>query len=273
MSGVVSNANLDFNKVYDFRETNSAILNVGVGGYFNSWVTKIFNMFLIAFCLHKKRYMLVSIFVLLQVFFFSVIAVKSVIFYPLLVIGVWYYFRKSNFSIVIPLLLMTVIIMAYSAYFVFDDIRLSSWFIRRAFFVPAELTFVYFEFFSVTPNVYWSNSIFSNFIEYPYQQPLSWVVGDFVGTGTHANNGYVSSGYAHFGVFGVFIYSIILGIFLRILNRLCYSGIPLWMGVALTVVPFRSLLTNSDLLVTMMTHGLLLTLVLLTLVRTKNEKY
>ena len=273
VSGVTSNINLDFTKVYDFRETNTDILNVGIAGYLNSWVTKVFNMFVITFCLYKKRYILVSTFVLIQVLFFSVMAVKSVIFYPVMIIGIWYYFRKSDLSIIIPTLLSLVIFAAILSYVWIDDIRPASWFIRRAFFVPAHLTFTYFEFFADNPNVYWSNSIFSSFSEYPYTVPLSSVIGDFIGTGTNANNGYISSGYAHAGLFGVFIYSIILGVTLRILDGLCSSGIPLWMGVALTMVPFRSLLTNSDLLVTMMTHGFLLTVILLALIRTKNEKY
>jgi hypothetical protein len=273
VSGVTSNINLDFTKVYEFRETNTDILNVGIAGYLNSWVTKVFNMFVIAFCLYKKQYILVSSFVLIQVLFFSVMAVKSVIFYPVMIIGIWYYFRKSNLSIIIPTLLLLVICAAILSYLWIDDIRPASWFIRRSFFVPAQLTFTYFEFFLDNPNVYWSNSIFSSFSEYPYTMSLSSVIGDFIGTGTNANNGYISSGYAHAGLFGVFIYSLILGVTLRILDGLCSSGIPLWMGIALTIVPFRSLLTNSDLLVTMMTHGFLLTIILLALIRTKNEKY
>jgi hypothetical protein len=272
-SGVISNANLNFSKVYEFRESNSKVLNIGILSYLNIWVTKIFNIFAIAFCLHKKKYLLAAIFILLQILFFSVLAVKSVFFYPFLVVGIWFYFKKSNSSIVLPFLLILVIVLVNMSYWVFDDIRPASMLIRRVFFVPAELTFVYFEFFQDNLNVYWSNSILLNFIDYPYDTRLSNVIGNYVGTGTNANNGYISSGFAHAGIFGVLIYSVILGITLRILNTLCNSGIPMWMAIALTVVPFRSLLVNSDLLVTMMTHGLLLTVFLIALLRTKNEIY
>ena len=72
-SGVISNANLNFSKVYEFRESNSKVLNIGILSYLNIWVTKIFNIFAIAFCLHKKKYLLAAIFILLQILFFSVL--------------------------------------------------------------------------------------------------------------------------------------------------------------------------------------------------------
>ena len=49
--------NLDFSRVYEFREQSSALLNVGVMNYFNIWATK-------AACssrngVVKRKYMLV----------------------------------------------------------------------------------------------------------------------------------------------------------------------------------------------------------------------
>ena len=271
-SGAISNFNLEFTKVYEFRETNTEILNIGIIGYVNSWVTKVFNLLMIAFFLYKRKYFFVLIFIMLQVLFFSVMAVKSIVFYPFLVIGIWYYFKKFDSATIIPTALIFIMFFVFSFYYFLDNIFLSSWIIRRTFFVPADLTFVYFEFFENNPKVFWSNSILSNFYDYPYSMRLPEVIGNYMGTGSHANNGFISSGFAHAGLLGVIFYSIVVGILLRILNNICTTGIPLWMGVALSVVPFRSLMMNSDLPTTLLTHGLLVTIIFLALLRKKNER-
>jgi hypothetical protein len=226
-----------------------------------------------ALSLLYRRYFLFLVFFLVQIYFFSASTHKSVLFFPFLLVGVWFYFRKTSSLVILPVMFSSVIIVTLFSYLMLDDLWLSSLFSRRVFYVPANLTFVYFDFFSDNPNIFWSNSVLSSFLTYPYDLSLTHVVGRYLGSEEMgANNGFIASGYAHAGIFGVFIYSIIVGIILRFLNDITYKTMPVWLAVALTIVPLRSLLISSDLFTVMLTHGFIVAIILVYLIRVKHAR-
>jgi hypothetical protein len=271
-SGAISNLNLDLTRVYEFRGDNTEVLNIGFGGYLNSWVTKVFNLVLIIFFLRSKKFIMAAIFIGLQVLFFSVLSVKSILFYPLLILVIWYYLRYSNSAIILPLLLIAILLISLLLYFITNDLLIPSWFIRRVFYVPSNLTFIYFEFFSNNQNIYWSDSILSSFLTYPYSENIAKVIGSYMGTGSHANNGFISTGYAHAGIYGVIFYSVLLGFLLKFIDSLQYTNLNLWIGVSLTIIPFRSVLISSDFFTSMLTHGLIIAVIILMLIRKRGTQ-
>lgn len=270
-TGAVKYFNLDFKKVYEFRSLSAEVANVGVMAYINSWTYKIFSIYAISFALLKRKFYLIPILLAIQTFYFGVNAHKSVFFTPFLVIGVWFYLQKFKTLLVMPLVLTFLLSFSFILFLVTDDLMLPSMFIRRLFFVPAELTFQYFEFFNNNPHIYWSNSFLKYFLEYPYSLDLPKLIGAYMGTGAAANNGFISSGFAHFGNTGVAIYSVIFAFILRVLNYCVKLGLPKWLVVILTIIPIRSALISSDLNTTLLTHGLFISLVLLLLSIEKHE--
>ena len=263
--------NLDLSKVYDVRAENAELAAGGVLAYTNNWTYQIFNIFLMALTLLYKRYFLFAVLFLVQIYFFAASAHKSILFLPFLLMGVWFYFRKTSSLAILPIMFTCVIVATLLSYFVFDDLWLSSLFSRRVFYVPANLTFVYFEFFADNPKVFWSNSVLSSFFTYPYDLSLAHVVGRYLGKeGMGANNGFIASGYAHAGFFGVFIYALIIGLILRFINDITYKTLPVWLAVALSIVPLRALLISSDLFTVMLTHGFIVAIILIYLARFKH---
>lgn len=270
MSGVVFN--LDFSKVYDYRSENAKLSTFGFLAYTNIWTFKIFNVFLMCLALKRRRFIVFSLLFVVQIYFFAASAHKSVLFYPFLVVGIWLYFRKTNSLSVLPVMFSVVILCSILTFYIFDDMFLSSFFSRRVFFIPAKLAYDYYDFFSINPKIFWSNSLLSTYIEYPYDVSMSKVIGRHLGKpDMAANNGFVSSGYAHAGIYGVIIYSIIIGIILRFVDEMAKGYMPIWFTVSLTVIPLRNLLISSDLLTTLLTHGFLVAILLLYLYRTKNS--
>ena len=268
ISGVT--LNLSFPQVYDFRSENSDLSGGGILNYTNGWTYKIFNMALLAIALLYRQYFFAVTVLIVQVYFFAASTHKSVLFIPFLILGVWFYFRKTNSLAVIPIFFSSVIALTLVTYIMFGDYFLSSLFSRRVFFVPAQLTFVYFEFFSSNPHVYWSDSVLSSFSNYPYGEvSMSKLIGNYMGTEASANNGFISSGYAHAGIFGIYIYSIIIGFILRLLNDITYNLLPLWFSIALCLQPLRSLIMSSDLFTVMLTHGLIIVIIIIFFVRSK----
>lgn len=264
------NFNLNLLDVYDYRSGNKDLVGGGILSYTNNWTYQIFNVFLFSLTLLYKRYFLAIIFFLIQVLFFAGSAHKTILFLPILILGVWFYFRKYKSLIIVPVMFSIVIMLTLSTYFLFDDLIATSMFSRRVFFTPADLTFKYFEFFSSEPFVFWSNSIFSGFIEYPYDLKLTHVIGSYIGKeNVGANNGFISSGYAHAGLFGILFYAIILILVLRFLDDTTYRTMPVWFAVSLVIVPIRSILISSDLLTVMLTHGFIVALMLVYFLRRK----
>ncbi|WP_189472721.1 hypothetical protein [Litchfieldella qijiaojingensis] len=263
MSGAVRYFNLNVTEVYNYREASAELANVGLLSYVNSWVYQVFSLFSLAWALYKRYFGLFLIFFGVQVFFYGVAAHKSLLFYPFIIFGIWFYFRKTTSLIVVPLIFVSAVTLSLLSYFVLDNILVGSMFIRRVFFVPAVLTYDYFNFFDSHQFVWWSNSFLANFLEYPYENNVSKVIGEYNGSGSHANNGYVSSGYAHAGVLGILSYSVILGLVIRFIDVASANKVPNWFALAITVVPLRSVLISSDLFTVMLTHGLLIAILLL----------
>lgn len=262
--------NLDLTKVYEFRNANADLAMQGIFSYTNNWTYQIFNLVLFAFALIYRRYFLALVIFSIQVYFFAASTHKSVLFFPFIILGLWYYFRKTNSLAVVPLMFSSVIALTLLTYYWFGDLWASSLFSRRVFFVPAHLTFTYFEFFSQNPHVVWSNSVLSSFLSYPYDISMSHVIGRFLGSeDMGANNGFVASGYAHAGLFGVFFYALIIGLILRFINDVTHNLLPLWFAIALCIVPLRNLLISSDLFTVMLTHGFIVALIIIFLARSK----
>ncbi len=264
--------NLDLFKVYEFREENEGLASFGFLAYFNNWVYQVFTIFALGYFLNKKKWTWVIIVVLVQVVFYGYSAHKSVLFGIVLVFGTWYWFRKSNKAFIVPLGLCGIVIFSLVLFLLFDEITLGTLFIRRVFYVPAYLTFKYFEFFGSNDKVFWSNSILSQFIDYPYDKSVPLVIGEFIGEpSASANNGFVSSGYAHFGYYGVVFYTILFACVIKIFDGITKQIGVLWLSLAITITPLRAALISSDLFTTLLTHGLILTLFLVLFMRTKKN--
>lgn len=264
--------NLSFSSVYEFRAENAELSSKGLLAYTNNWTYKVFSIFFISYFLWKRNWLLVALGCLAQVVFYGYSAHKSVLFSLLLVFGIWFWFSRSDKAYVLPLGLIFVFCGSLFFYFTFDHVMLGSMLIRRLFYIPAYLTYQYFDFFSNNQFVYWSNSFLSGFIDYPYDLSVSMMIGQHEGSGGGANNGYISSGYAHFGYWGVFIYTVIFAFVLRFLDVVTKKTGVLWLSLAVSIIPLRDALISSDLFTTLLTHGLVVIVFLILLIK-KNTRY
>jgi hypothetical protein len=259
--------NLDLTLVYDFRDDVGDLIDQGFMSYLNVWVTKIFGPVLLALALWRKNYLLAGLVFGLHIFWFGISSHKAVLFYPILIVFLWVWFRKTRALFIVPASMSLGVVISILLYFIHEEILVSSMFIRRVFFVPAKLTFDYYEFFSVNPFVYWSNSITSYFINYPYTTSPALLIGDYVGTGGWANNSFLATGYMHAGIFGVLIYGILVGLLFRLVDSLARNGVPVWVAIATMIVPSQVLLTSADLPTALLSHGFGMSLLILFFLR------
>lgn len=264
--------NLNFNKVYEFREQNTELSSTGLLAYLSNWTYKIFSIFFISYYLLKKNWLLVILGIIAQIIFYGFSTHKSVLFSLFLVFGIWFWFKKSNKAYVFPLVLNFILILSLLLFIFTDYLIISSMLIRRVFYVPAYLTYQYFEFFSENHFIYWSNSFLSSIFDYPYDLSVPKTIGQYLGNNSSANNGYVSMGYAHFGYLGIFIYTILFALIIRFFDLATKKIGFLWLSLAISISPLRDALISSDLTTTLLTHGLAVIILLIVLCR-KNPKY
>lgn len=266
VSGAVSNFNLDPERVYDFRSNVSSALDIGVLAYVNLWIYKSFTIYLVCVCLEKKRYIWLLPILLVQAYFAGVTSHKSVFFMPILTIGFWYFLSRGQrlYKIAIALAILVVaaaLLSITSGYNGFAELA-----VRRTFYVPSGLTFAWFEYFYTHPYVLWSDKLLSAWIETQYTGfKIPNVVGEFIFIDPEvaANNGMVSAGFSHAGYLGVLAYALVLGVIVNLLNHFSRTGIPIWFTTALSIGPLRTAIADSDLPTAFLSHGIMISLLLL----------
>lgn len=259
--------NLDLSKVYDYREDVADKLEQGVMSYIIVWASKVAGPVLLAICLWKRKFFLAALVIALHVVWFGISAHKGVLFYPGLVLSLWYWFRRTRALAIVAIIYFSIVLGCLAFYLLFNEVAIGSMFIRRVFFVPARLTFVYYEFFSDNPFVYWSQTFGSLFVDYPYELNTGKLIGDYLGTGAAANNSFFATGYMHAGVVGVVIYGVLVGLLMRLIDSIAQDRIPAWLAVSAIIVPAQALIISSDLMTSMLTHGFGVALLMLLLLR------
>jgi len=256
----VSNMVFDFNKIYDFRDIHDIDIPFPFG-YFRVWQGKVFNVALLLYGLNKKSLLLVLIAIGLEVLMFGLTGHKLFIFAPFLAWGFYLMAKSNNFLTYFVGLIIILMLFCYSDFLFFGGIDAGSLIIRRALILPAHIHLIYYDFFSQPDNpfIFLSNSIFSKFVDYPYDvsmiRVISWAYWnrDF-----GPNVGYMGDAYGQFGIYGMGLFTLILGGFLKIFDSVG-KRIPHQASVLLAIPAFS--LTNGALFTSLLTHGLLMGLI------------
>lgn len=270
-----SDFNLNLYQVYDFRENQKANIQAGIFAHIGNWVGKILLPVLAVYSLHKKNYFFLSLALIASVLAFGVANQKTTLLFSFLGIGIYLFVSWKNAGFT-KLLMLTLLFLtaSFSASYLLDFDLASSFLVRRAIFAAALNFTHYINYFSQAEYLYWSNSIFSSILNYPYGSlSPGQVIGEYVGNYKNVNSGFMASGYMHAGLIGIFIYSILLGVVLTFFNSVADDR-----NIALITAGAAPLILhvfiNSDLIVAMGTHGLLLLMFLsLMLARSRNFNF
>lgn len=269
---------LNFNllKVYEFRSLAAQDLP-GIYGYFSPMISKVLLPFILLLAVYGRKWLIAGLALAGSVMMFALTNHKGPLFYPFLVLGIYYvmYIMRSRRRMVQMLLAcyLLVILVSLVPFLINNSeeteqplsrIIMGSLLLRRACFVPAHLNFVYYDFFSTHPHTMLAESKLTfGLVEYPYDLGSSKLIGYHYYNNelTNANTGWLGSGYMHFGFAGMLIYALIIGLLLSIVDMLAKRR-ELGISVAILFIPFLTLFLSTDLPTAMLTHGLLIGLFL-----------
>lgn len=268
--------NLDFNEVYTFRDEAAENLP-GAFGYIIPMFTKTVIPFGIAAALHYRYRNFAALLVAASVILFGITSHKIMLFAPILVAITYLTITRVN-PILVLIAGTTAILAAIAvAIIIYGTLPVTSFWgwvesllIWRSFILPAYLDYEHIAFFAENNQYFWSTSqITFGLLDAPYNGvPIPQVIGYAVFNDPTmvANAGFIGNGYAQAGLFGVLLYAAGVGLVLSFIDSAAKAlGSPFVIAASLTLV--LTMLVSTDFVSMFLTHGLLLGLLLLLLLK------
>lgn len=244
-------------KVYDIRIAARAQVPSKLS-YIISWSAMVIVPASIAWIVKIKKYYLIVIPIFVQILIFTIGGTKSHIFTLVLVgfIFILYTYKKMDLFIPCLNLLLAGTLLLKNAF-------IMAVVIRRAFFFPQSISYSYYDFFTKYPQLKLSNSIFRHIFVNHYKLDAPFIISRYVYKTPvmSANTNFMANAFANYGLIGIISFSIVLAIILIMIERISSNGINKRYVILITFCSFYALV-NSALFTTMLTHGLLFSVLL-----------
>lgn len=253
----------NFNNVYKVRGTVNYGFKFMI--YLVSWLGIVINPFLIIINFRKKNKFMFFILVFNQVILYLLTSHKSLLFYLLILPALIYFIKKDKIIGYIPIGMGLVVILSLCIYFFDKKSLVPLLSIYRTLFLPAQISFQYYEFFSENGFVLLSHSIFERFFSSPiYDIHPIRIIGQIYYRNNYPNTGYLGDAYMNFGISGMIVFSILLSVILSIIDALSHDDDKVIIsGAFMGILSIQ--LCNTGLLTTLLTGGLLAYMLLLLL--------
>jgi hypothetical protein len=265
-----------FNEIRELREAyreegNRLII------YLFKWQSSVINPLLFILGLLFRNVWLIIFSITGQLYLYSIGGHKAIFFINFLMLFVFVgmkYFQKSFNNFILTSLIMLVVLLMGVDYLINDYSLMSSILVRRMFLVPAQFFYYYYDYFSVHPiDFFAQNFPFSMFLTSHYSAEIPYVIaGHFVNKSSiHANANMFADSYANLGLIGFFLIGFIFLLILKFLDSVSqfkntYIILPL---LSFSVIN----IANSSLITTLITHGFLFTLFVITIMPSVKPKY
>ena len=246
--------------VYGTRsEFKLALGGVVGGGYVIHWANGVINPMLLAWGLARRRPALVLLAVVGQLLIYSVTGYKatlfSIVFVPLVYAAIA--LARRSFGLLLSVAVPLVLLLSTSGGTAITGLA------SRLYATPAQLTWYYYDYYSIHPKYELSHSFLSWLTSSPYLDDPAVNIGSayFPGTGTNANAGIWADAFANFGFAGIVTFTLVLGVVLWVADALAAGRDARVVGPVLAVA---TLAVNSGALFTaILTEGVALSFILI----------
>lgn len=259
-TGGLERFNFNFRAVYGVREQYNEALLPGFG-YLVPWAAYIVNIAFLIFFYAKKKWSLVLLTLAGQLILFGMTNFKSFLFVPFVALSIAALRERLSLSALLGVGITAALAAGLVIFSLGEWMAISL--VRRAFFVPAAMHGIYFDYFSVAPSGMLSGTRFAGLFASPYGSTtvVELIADMYWGRKINPNVGWVGDAFAQFGWYGVFAYATILAGILKVADGLaggidqrCRAVEGLLVGPAIA-------LFSSSLTAALLTHGLLVLLI------------
>jgi oligosaccharide repeat unit polymerase len=268
-NGIPDLSALNFNIVYEIRGD----FNYGFGfmNYLLTWQVWVINIYLILHFLLNKKYKLIFIPVFIQFFIYLSTGHKTYLFLMLAIPFLFYMINKKFFYAVLLLAINSLILISWIEFNIVDTPWITSLFTNRLLFLPSQISFQYYEFFSNNELMLLTHSLFSLFGNSGYSIHPIQIIGIVYYGGNWPNTGYFGDAYMNFGIVGIFVFSMLFGFLLVIFDSFALKN-NLARLVKVMSVLFVMYFTSGGLLTSLLNGGILLLLLLLFIYNNRQVK-
>ena len=249
--------NLNFDLVYDFRADISENLPL-ILSYAMHIASGTFVGYLAAMAFHRRDVKVLLLIGVIGILFFGYSSQKSMLFNPFLAMTGYLLFKFSRPHLYILGGLSTLAIVAL---LLTDDqfYLLTSLFVNRIIFLPSQINFFYFDFFSNHSFMLWAESKISLGLvgsELP-MSVMNYMSGLLTGDyGSAANTGWVANAYMNAGVIGIVVYAAVIGSIFSLIDFWAKCFGKEFVGAAF-LIPVNAMIMSADLLIVLLTGGLI----------------
>lgn len=248
--------NLNFSEVYERRFNISENMPL-VLRYLMPMASGALVGYLSALSTHRRHGIGMLLIAIIGILFFGFSSHKAMLFHPLIAIAGYFLFKMSRpyLLILFGFSIITLIILFIPS----DEPNLLvALFANRIVFIPSQINFVYFDFFTTNSFMLWAESKVSlGFVTSPLPMPVMNYIGGQM-TGNYdigANTGWMANAYMNAGIVGVVIYSAVVGFIFALIDSWAkIYGAP-FVGAAF-LVPVVTIILTADLLIVLLTGGL-----------------
>lgn len=267
---------LNFNllKVYDLRAEAKTFHFPTIINYLFSW-TRAINTVLIAYFAIRKKYIFSFTAFILQMLSFGIDGSKTVFFFALcaLLISIFPKLELERLNRCVLIGVTVLLITGLIIYTVSGNFVVTSMFARRTMFLPIQLSQNYFDFFTTHVPDYYRGSFLKYFgFSTPYKN-LPYLIGEtyYNSPQMGANNGLLSDAITNWGYIGILINPLFLVLVLKMFDIASYK---LDSRIYITVALYLSIvMTNSFLLVVLLSHGGFVLMILLAFMKRNGSSY
>lgn len=261
---------LNFDSVYEVRGDNKVS---GFSGYLLNWCSKVFFPFYTVYFINSKKNYLVSITIVCQLLLYFSYANKAFLFSIIFVFMCIYLLRKDLWVNYFPNAITGA--MLFSLFF--NNLRIGELLTRtvpyRLLYVPAQIQFWYFDYFSDNEKLLYGESFLGSILGTHKSGPsTSLLINKYftnITVESNANTGVFSDAFSNGGGIAMFVTAMIILFLLLLIDSFSRK-----INTTLIVAAFSYsmfILNDTSLLTSLNTGGILLLLSLFYLYSPKEE--
>lgn len=246
-------------QIYEIRAEQK--INSTLFSYLITWQYRIINPILIIYSFVNKKHLYIMVSVGLQALLFLFIPHKEIVFSIFLIFVILLIDKKNwRFDLVFTIFLLFVTVSSVWIYEHYNDVNLFGSVPVRLLYLPAEIKFSHYDFFSQNEKLLYSEGLIGRLfgIDYPYSVSSGYLIGNYT---SNENTGYLAYAYDNSGFFGMILMSCLFVFILKIIDSLTAFENR---NIVFAIICYPMIILNDgDLLTLLLTGGLFLLILVL----------
>lgn len=199
-----------------FEEVSNTRANVHLSTFESillNFICKIINPLVLVIAFKEKKYVGVALTLFIQIYTYAVTGFKTFLFIPIVIMALQYP-KSLNLKKTVLIGLPLAVLLTDIVYLITKNNMIYAVINNRVFFLPAEIKFYYFDYFSQHEYIHFSQSTLAGIfgIQSNYSTNIPNLIGEYYFNKPKmwANTGFMADAYSNLGILGMILISVVL---------------------------------------------------------------